>query len=382
MECQRHLFSLPPDHHYINGAYLSPLLKSVEAAGIEGVRSKRLPWQTSPADFFADSNRLRSLFAELIHADRPRRVAIIPSVSYGMSTVARNLPGRTSKKIVVAGEQFPSNIYPWQRYCRESGGRLQTIAPPEGFNGRGRRWNQRILEAIDSETLLVAISHNHWADGTLFDLEAIGARAREAGAWFVIDGTQSVGALSLDVQQVRPDALVCAGYKWLMGPYAMGLAYYGERLADGIPLEENWITRKDSEDFTALLNYSDDYQPGAVRFDVGERSNFVLVPMMIRALEQILDWQPKRIQAYCRELTGGLTRQLPEHGYAIEEPDRRAHHLFGIRLPQRITKETLQQKLAERQVHVSVRGSAVRISPNVYNSEADIGALQEVLVSL
>lgn len=382
MDCQKHLFSLPDDHHYLNGAYLSPLLKAVEQAGIRGIREKKVPWQTAPADFFSDSNTLRSLFAKLINAPGASRVAIIPSVSYGMSTVAKNLPGRTTKKVVVAGEQFPSNVYPWKRYCRDAGSRLQTVPPPEDFHQRGKRWNERIIDAIDEETLMVAISNNHWADGTLFDLQAIGEQARRVGAWFVIDGTQSVGALPFDVQQVRPDALVCAGYKWLMGPYALGLAWFGERMDGGRPLEENWITRRDSEDFSALLNYSDDYQPGAVRFDMGERSNFILVPMMIKALEQILAWGPDRVQGYCRQLTRGLARRLPERGYRIEDPDRRAHHLFGIRLPDRISKEALQQELAGRNIHVSVRGSAVRISPNVYNDERDIEALQEVLVGL
>ena len=114
----------------------------------------------------------------------------------------------------------------------------------------------------------------HWTDGTRFDLAAIGARAREVGAALVVDGTQSVGALPFDVQQLRPDALVCATYKWLMGPYSLGFAYLGPRFDDGEPLEETWIGRRGSENFKELVDYQDDYQPGALRYDVGERSNF------------------------------------------------------------------------------------------------------------
>ena len=89
--------------------------------------------------------------------------------------------------------------------------------------------------------------------------------------------------MPFDVQAIEPDALVCATYKWLMGPYSMGFAYLGPRFDAGTPLEETWIGRAGSENFKELVNYRDDYQPGAVRYDVGERSNFALTPMAVAA---------------------------------------------------------------------------------------------------
>jgi selenocysteine lyase/cysteine desulfurase len=380
MDCQKHLFTLPENQHYLNGAYFSPLLKSVEKAGIEGMLQKREPWHSRPSDFFESSNRLRQLFARLVNAKNGAQVAIMPAVSYGISTIAKNLPASASgQKIIIMGEQYPSNVYSWRRYCEQSGCRMETIEAPSAFEDRGKIWNERILEAIDRDTLMVAMGNIHWTDGTLFNLEAIATRAREVDARFIIDGTQSVGALPFDVQQLKPDALICAGYKWMMGPYSMALGYFGERFAEGIPLEEGWIEREGSEDFSGLVNYTNTYQPGAVRHDVGERSNFIQVPMMIKALEQILEWEPVNIQKYCRKLGRGATQKLPEWGYKIENPDRRTHHLFGIRLPERIEPNTLEKKLSERNVHVSVRGSALRVSPNVYNRPEDMEVLVSVL---
>ncbi len=382
MDCQKHLFTLRENQHYLNCAYFSPLLKSVEEAGIEGILQKREPWHTTPSDFFESSNMLRELFARLINARTGTQIAIMPATSYGISTLAKNLPTSASgKKIIIVGEQYPSNVYPWRRYCEHAGCRIETINAPSAFESRGKIWNERILEAIDQDTLMVAMANIHWTDGTLFDLEAIGARAREVDARFIIDGTQSVGALPFDVQQLKPDALICAGYKWLMGPYSMALGYFGERFAESIPLEEGWIERERSEDFSELVNYTDAYQPGAVRHDVGERSNFILVPMMIKALEQILEWEPVNIQNYCWELSWEAAQKLPEWGYRIEDPDWRTHHLFGIHLPERIQPKELQQKLTESNVYVSVRGSALRVSPNVYNKQEDMEALVSVLAS-
>jgi selenocysteine lyase/cysteine desulfurase len=382
MDCQKRLFSLPHNHHYLNGAYFSPILKSVEEAGIAGIRQKREPWQVQPNDFFEHSARLKSLFAQLVHAEKANQIAILPATSYGISTVAHNLPKKAKgKKIIVVGEQYPSNYYPWKRYCEQSGCQIETITAPTEFKNRAQKWNDRIVDAIDSETLMVAMANIHWTDGTLFDLKAIGERARDVDAYFVIDGTQSVGALPFDIRDLQADALICSGYKWLMGPYSTALGYFGERFADGLPLEEGWIERKGSENFAELVNYTDEYKPGAARYDVGQSSNFILVPMMIKALEQILEWQSKNIQNYCRKLTNQLTEELPQLGYQIEDANSRTHHLFGIHLPEHIQPKELQQKLTENNIHVSVRGSALRVSPNVYNDEADIAALRKVLVN-
>src|SRR4030095_1851109 len=103
-------------------------------------------------------------------------------------------------------------------------------------------------------------------------------RARETGAALVVDASQALGAIPLDLAAVRPDYLVSVGYKWLLGPFALGYLYVAEDRCDGVPLEENWISRLGSEDFGALPDYQDRYQPGARRFDVGQRTPFETTP--------------------------------------------------------------------------------------------------------
>ncbi|MDH3945393.1 MAG: hypothetical protein OET45_01895, partial [Chromatiales bacterium] len=87
IENQRHLFRIPDDITYLNCAYMSPQLNSVEAAGIEGLRRKSAPWEITTEDFFTDSERARELFARLIGA-RANDIAFIPSASYGIATAA------------------------------------------------------------------------------------------------------------------------------------------------------------------------------------------------------------------------------------------------------------------------------------------------------
>ncbi len=382
---QRALFSLPAGLHYLNGAYMSPLLRSVEAAGVEGIRQRRDPTQITGADFFDAADRVRTLFARLIQAGdgeaAATRVALVPAVSYAMATVAQNLRPERGQTLVVLAEQFPSHVYPWRRLATETGAEVRTVAPPGplGTPGRGRNWNAWLLDAIDARTALVAVPNVHWADGTRFDLEAVGARARDVGAAFVVDGTQSVGALPFDVEAVRPDALACAGYKWLLGPYGLGVVSLGERFADGQPLEETWIARAGSEDFSGLTDYEDAYAPGAVRFDVGERSNGVLLPMLAAGIEQLLAWGVDEVQATCARLSERIVEGARSLGYGAEDAAYRAGHLFGLRPPAGTPAEAVREALAERNVSVSVRGGSVRVSPHVYNDEADGAALLDAL---
>ena len=374
LNCQKHLFSLPDSVSYLNCAYMSPLMKSVEAIGQKTVSMKSHPYLIQTEDFFTTVHALKEAFARLIGASNPQRIALIPAVSYGISTAARNTDLKKGQKILMVAEQFPSNYYPWKKLADERGGQVELVPPPaEG--SRTRAWNEALIQAIDVQTKVVSIGNVHWADGTLFDLTAIRKRTREVGALLVIDGTQSVGALPIDVDSLQPDALICAGYKFLMGPYSLGLAYFGPYFDQGTPLEENWINRLDSEDFQHLVNYQEAYQPFAGRYSVGEQSNFVLNPMLLTAIKQLLDWQPTRIQAYVKNISDEPLKILAEMGAQVEDTQWRCGHLFGIRLNDHFDENKLSAALMEKQVYVSRRGNAVRVAPHVYNSEEDLEKL-------
>lgn len=371
---------MPSGNVYLNCAYMSPMLKSVEKKGIEGIHKKRNPAVVTGEGFFTDTEKVRREFAKLING-QANRVVLVSSVSYGMANVVNNIKLSDSDNIIVAAEQFPSNYYPWHRVSQDTGAKLKVIAPPDELVNRGKSWNERLLEAIDPNTKLVALGNVHWADGTLFNLKEIRKRTRDVGALLVIDGTQSVGALPFDVKEIQPDALVCAGYKWLMGPYSLGLAYYGEYFDQGKPVEENWINRLHSENFARLVNYETNYQPGALRYGVGEHSNFILLPMLLEAVKQINQWKPKVIQQYCAGITRRPITILQDAGYWVEDEKFRGHHLFGVRLPVHAEANKIKKALQKNKISVSFRGDAIRVSPNLYNSEADLMKLVRVLVS-
>ncbi|WP_420576595.1 aminotransferase class V-fold PLP-dependent enzyme [Ekhidna sp.] len=351
-------------------------MKKVEKAGIAGLKQKRNPAKISGEDFFKESDQLRKIFSQLIVNDEPNRVVIVPSASYGLANVTQNIPFKDGE-ILLAQAQFPSNVYPWLR-LKDKGFSVKVISPADSTN-RGESWNEKIIESICNTTRVVAISHVHWSDGTLFQLKKIREKLDEVGGLLIIDGTQSIGALPFSIKEIRPDALICAGYKWLLGPYSIGLAYYGSAFDNGKPLEENWINRMASDDFTRLINYQEDYREQALRYEVGEHSNFILVPMLHQAIKQLLKWSPENIQEYTRALMSDAIDEMKELGYTIEEEAWRASHLFGVRLPENVEQSALQQSLKKHRVSVSLRGDAIRISPNVYNDEMDVRKLLKAM---
>jgi selenocysteine lyase/cysteine desulfurase len=253
---QRELFDIPDDVAYFNCASLAPLLHAAREAGAEAVARRARPWEIGAQDWFGEAEERRALFARLAGVDADG-VALVPATSYGLAAAAANLAARPGQRVLVLADGYPSNYYTWQRFTRRTGATLVVVERRDG-----RTWAEAVLEALDERTAVVAVLAVHWTDGGTVDLAAVGARARELGAALVVDASQALGAVPLDLAAARPDYLVAVGYKWLLGPFALGYLYVAERHRDGVPLEENWISRLGSEDFAGLVDYQERYQPG------------------------------------------------------------------------------------------------------------------------
>jgi selenocysteine lyase/cysteine desulfurase len=350
---------------------MSPLLHNVAAAGAEGVALRGRPWEITTPDFFEPAERIRELFSQLINADADG-VTIGPSVSYAAGIAARNVPVVRGQNIVVVEEQFPSNIYPWKKVANNADASVRVVSIPD------RNWTNAIVQQIDDQTAVVAIPHIHWTTGVEFDLAQIGKRVREVGGVLLVDATQSLGTLPLDVEKVQPDFLVAAAYKCLLGPYGLTYTYVAPKWREGEPLEEGWLNRANSGDFSQLTSYCDDYVAGARRYDFGERSSTILLPMAIAALEQLNDWTVPRIEQYTRPLIARIVQQANALGLWHPPIDECSPCMVGIGLPGGSPND-LGKKLAEAGVYVSVRKNNARVAAHIYNSIKDVDRFFETL---
>src|SRR5215471_3197809 len=330
---------------------MSPLLGAVREAGESGVARRAAPWLVAAADWFGDAERLRRAYAGILGTGADG-VALIPATSYGLAVAARNVPATPGDQIVVLADEYPSNYYTWRRFCRQTGSEL-VVAQRE----RGATWTDAVLARLSERTRVLSVPNVHWTDGSLLDLEAVVPAARQAGAVVAIDAS-----------------------KWLLGPFGLGCLYVDERFRDGEPLEENWINRAGSDDFAGLVDYTDEYRPGARRFDVGQRTSFGLVPMAIAAAEQLLDWTITEVAASLRALTDQIARRVTDLGLATQRAEQRGPHMLGIQLPREVAREIARQ-LIDSGVVASVRGSSLRISPHLHVTQDDVDRLLNVLAT-
>ena len=369
---QRELFDIPSDVAYFNCASLAPTLRASREAAEAALAWRARPWRISSDDWFSGAEERRALFARLAGVD-PDGVALVPATSYGLAVAAANLTAGPGRRVLVLADDYPSNRYTWQRFAGRTGATLATVE-----RGQGQSWGDAVVQELDERTAVVAVLATHWTDGGSVDLVAIGERARQAGAALVVDASQALGAVPLDLAAIRPDYLVTVGYKWLLGPFGLGYLYVAEQHRDGVPLEENWIARLGSEDFGALVDYQDRYQPGARRFDVGQRTHFETTPMAVAALRQLLAWEVPRIAATLGQVTGRIQREVEAIGLSLTTGDR-VPHMLGIALPAR-ARAAVAGALAEAGVFAGVRGSSLRVSPHLWTTDQDVERLVDALM--
>ena len=372
---RRSAFNVPEEIAYFNTASLAPQLHTVRAAGEAALARRSQPWAITAPDWFADVERLRSMFARIVGADSDG-VAIVPATSYGLAVAARNLPLAAAQRVLVLAEEYPSGIYTWRAAGKRSDAEILTVSREPGES-----WTDAVVTALDERVAIVSVPNVHWTDGALLDLNAIAKRTREVGAALVIDGSQSVGVMPISIAELRPDYLVTVGYKWLLGPFSVGYLYVAEEHRGGEPLEENWINRAHSEDFAALVDYQDAYLPGARRFDAGQRTKFELIPMAIAALEQILAWQIPDIAATLAQTTVDIARRASSRGLDVAPDRERGPHMLGIGLPE-YSRMLAAAELAQAGCYAAFRGNSLRISPHLHTTAQDVERLLDTLARL
>jgi selenocysteine lyase/cysteine desulfurase len=376
MNPQRLLFDIPDDIAYFNCAYYSPLLIESRKKLMEGLNSKSHPWERTARDFFTDAETIRKSAASLFGGE-PDGYAIIPSVSYGISTAARAMEPQLGKddSILILEEGFPSNVLPWIRIAKERGTKLIRVSVPGDGN-----WTNAIIEKIDKGVKVLALFPCLWTNGVFIDLAKI-RKAIGDDVIMAIDATQSLGAMAFSIDEVKPDFLVSAGYKWLLCPYGFSLMYVSEKWRNARPLEESWQARENAEDFGSLVNSSDNYMTGARRFDVGQKGTPTILPGVIAALEQIKAWGIENISDSLLGINKRIADHLSALGFQLPDSSQRSPHMFGAIIPDKY-KGDLISELSKRKIYISQRGNSVRFSPHLHISENDIERLLATLDDL
>jgi selenocysteine lyase/cysteine desulfurase len=373
---QRALFDIPRDVCFLNAAAWSPIPLVAQEAGRMGVARKARPWLIDPSFATREYERARAAAARLINAE-PSDMALISSVAYGVATAAKTLAVPAGSRVLVLQDDHSSPVLEWMTRAQPAGFTVETVQRP----GDGD-WTTALLAAIErrntAPVALASISCVHWSDGGLIDVDVVGSTLRKVGAAFLIDATHAAGVLSIDVRAHDPDFLVFPTYKWLIGPYGRAFLYVAKRHQGGIPLEQTSYGRRAVRAEQATYFADTRYVSDARRFDMGERDHFITLEMASIGMEMMVTWGSKAVLDRLAMLTQRLADGLGSLDVVIPNVRVRAPHLVCLAFPGGMP-ERLIDKLAAHKVFVAPRLGRMRISPHVYNDEADVDCFLEVM---
>jgi selenocysteine lyase/cysteine desulfurase len=361
---QRDLFQMPRDICYLNSASWSPLPLRTLEAGRAAVGRKGTPWTLEPAFANGQHQRARVAAARLINAD-PADIALIPSISYGVATAAKVLTIERGARVIALENDHSSPVLEWQARASAQGFVVETVRQPDDGD-----WTAAVLAAIERPGGLASISSVHWSDGGLIDIEKVGVALRQREARFLIDATQSAGVLAMDVRRLDPDFVIFPTYKWLLGPYGRAFLYIAKRHQGGIPLEQTASGRRDVRAENAVYFTDASYVADARRFDMGERDHFVSMEMASIGMEMLADWSAAAVAQRLQMLTDRIADGLRGIGVSVPQRRARAPHILCLRFKDGIPAGLIEA-LASEDIYVAARLGRMRISPHVFNDEAD-----------
>jgi selenocysteine lyase/cysteine desulfurase len=365
---QRDVFDMPGHVCFLNAASYSPLPLRTQEAGRLAVGRKGTPWTLDAAFANSQFERARTGAARLINAD-PTDIALISSVSYGVATAAKLLTIERGARVIVLENDHSSPVLEWRARADAQGFTVETVSQPDDAD-----WTSAVLAAIERPGAppigLASISSLHWSDGGLIDLEKVGAALRRQGAMFLVDATQGAGVLMMDVRRLDPDFVIFPTYKWLLGPYGRAFLYVARRHQGGIPLEQTSYGRRDVRAENKVYFSDLRYVADARRFDMGERDYFISMEMASTSMEMMVEWGTAAVAQRLAMLTDRIAEAVRGLGLGVPETRLRAPHILSLDFKEGMPAG-LVEGLATEGIYVAARLGRMRISPHVYNDEAD-----------
>jgi selenocysteine lyase/cysteine desulfurase len=361
---------------YLNLAGQSPVPKAAIRAIQSAVEWKKFPHNISDSAYFDTPNRVRASIAKLI-AGKPDEVALTAGASTGMLAVAYGLTWKPGDEVLTAVSEFPLQYTTWKPMEEREGLKLKIISPRDRFLSA-----DDFIAALTPRTRLVSVSLVRFDNAVMLDAARLAAACHAQGALLLLDVSQCCGAIPIDVNQLGVDFMVCAGYKWLLGPFGTGFFWAkSEHIANMRPGPFYWMAAEGAENFAAL-NFADPKPAQAARrWDTAETANYYNLAALDAGLELVLKIGPENIAAHNHKLIDLLFSRLPQDRFVCSSPLDHKHRgpygCFEARTPDK-TRE-FYEKLRKEKIITSLRENKIRVSPYVFYTERDIDRLISVV---
>ena len=327
--------------------------------------------------FMSDSDEvgycetLRERAARLLHCDSAQ-VAIVAGASEILGQLPWLLQPRLHSTILAVSSDFPAVTRPWLCLATLKDHKVRFVDDQPTCN-----LTETLMQAIDDNTAVVAVSSVQYATGTVVDISRLRRSTAQVGARLIVDATQAAGAMRVDAAAWDADAVVASGYKWLGGHGGVALAIMSPRLLEQIPPLPGWMGASDPFDFDATsVSLAND----ARRYTQSTMSYASMAGLTV-AVEQLLSLGQARIEAHARTLAAMLVSGASKYGWrpfrSLDDPAA-SPHIISLGHP-RESVQAVVGRLRGHNIVCGIRGGRIRISLAPYNDTSDVNTLIEAL---
>ena len=314
--------------------------------------------------WYDDADRLRGKIARLLCCTADD-VAFIPNATTALGVLLSGIEWRPGDQILTLEHEFPNNLYA-PGMLQRCGVEMVECAC------------DRISEAVNERTRLVALSAVNYNTGFAPPLQELAAFLKTRGVLLYVDGTQSVGALPFDTARIRPDMLAVHAYKWMLAPNGAGFFYISPEAREWLmPNAIGWRSHHDWRNVDNLHHGVPQLSGAAERYEGGALSSALLYALEA-SVDLMLEIGPDQIEKRVLGLARSTRAILREHGGDVKDY---ASPIVAARFEGRDVS-ALARALKQERVLVAARRGYLRVSPHFYNNERDLETLSSALARL
>ncbi len=357
---------------YFDHGAVAPLSEPARRAVLDWVNQAAEMGDTVWPTWARQIEQVRTTAGRLVNAS-PEEMALVPNTTAGISLVAEGFPWRAGDNVVTVAGEFPSNLYPWMHLADRGVEERRVKLDGEAVDPN------RIADACDARTRLVAVSWVGYASGWRIDVAEMARVAHAWGALLFLDAIQGLGVFPLDVRATDVDFFAADGHKWMLGPEGAGLLYVKHEHLDRLrPLGVGWNSVCESRNFDRVELR---FRPTATRYEGGSQNmvGFHGLGASLELLERFgLSAQRSAVADRVLAIGDHACERLARLGARIAsfrgDGGRHASGIISFELPDRDPQDVVRA-CAQQQVVLSCRHGRLRISPHAYNNEEDIDRL-------
>ena len=351
----REEFPVCKDYVYLNAAGGSPISASAANQAKRYYDEMLIHGDNLYEEWLDHTEEVRSSVAEYIGAEK-QEIAFTTNTSHGMNLIA--LMNKNKGTVLTMHHEFPSSTFPWLN----QGVKLRMVKPENGFEYP----IEKIIENLTPDVKILMTSYVQYCTGFRQDLEALGKLCKERNLIFVVNATQAIPVLPVDVKKCNIDFLVFTGLKWATAGYGIGGLYINKKWLGKLPFA-GWLSTEQPENVDNL-NFKAEKRASVVESGC---PHFAPIFALGGALSLFNRIGRKNVTDHVLKLTKYLHQQLQTMNIEIASPSE-ISQMSGITIIRSDNAPYVVSMLKKEKIIISSRGEGIRVSVNIFNNENDI----------